>query len=304
MIKKLIRKIINRLFLRKFDDIKVQKGQLFERQLETNLKKINSLNETYFKVFSQDFEDGIIQFFLKSLNIKNVKFIEIGTQDYSESNTRYIFETMKCEGLIIDPTPDLEKKINSFLRIWKNKMIIHNGYVDTQNIVKLLSKYSFNKNIDLFSLDIDGIDYWILKSLPQKISKILIAEYNPFFGDKYEITAPNIKKFDRFEYHHTGFCWGASLKAIVKLMIEKGYIFVGTNRLNCNAFFINEDYINKIDMKLPDINYLEKYTNAKFNIFNKGNKKNCSFSEIKNNLDDLLIFDINSKKLIKFNDLK
>ena len=194
MLKKLIRKIINRLFLRKFDDIKVQKGQLFERQLEINLKKINSLNETYFKVFSQDFEDGIIQFFLKSLNIENVKFIEIGTQDYSESNTRYIFETMRCEGLIIDPTLDLEKKINSFLRIWKNKMIIHNGYVDTQNVVELLYKYSFNKNIDLFSLDIDGIDYWVLKSLPQKISKILIAEYNPFFGDKYEITAPNIKK--------------------------------------------------------------------------------------------------------------
>ena len=31
MLKKLIRKIIDRLFLRKFDDIKIQKGQLFER---------------------------------------------------------------------------------------------------------------------------------------------------------------------------------------------------------------------------------------------------------------------------------
>ena len=91
-------------FLRKFDDIKIQKGQLFERFLETNLKKINNLNETHFKVFSQDYEDGIIQFFLKSLNIENVKFVEIGTQDYSESNTCYIFETKKCEGLLIDPT--------------------------------------------------------------------------------------------------------------------------------------------------------------------------------------------------------
>ena len=152
------------------------------------------MNETYFKVFSQDYEDGIIQFFLKSLNVENVKFIEIGTQDYSESNTRYIFETMRCEGLLIDPTPNLEQKINSFLRIWKNKIIIHNDYVDAENIVELLSKYSFDKNLDLFSLDIDGIDYWILKSLPPKLSKILVTEYNPFFGDKYEISAPNIKK--------------------------------------------------------------------------------------------------------------
>ncbi len=304
MLKKLIRKIIDRLFLRKFDDIKIQKGQLFERFLEKNLKKINNLNETYFKVFSQDYEDGIIQFFLKSLNVENVKFIEIGTQDYSESNTRYIFETMRCEGLLIDPTPNLEQKINSFLRIWKNKIIIHNDYVDAENIVELLSKYSFDKNLDLFSLDIDGIDYWILKSLPPKLSKILVTEYNPFFGDKYEISAPNIKKFDRFQYHHTGFCWGASLKAIIKLMREKGYIFVGTNRLNVNAFFINEDYINKIKLNIPNINFLEKYTDAKFNIFKKGKKKTHSFSEIKNNLNDLFVYDINSKKLIKFDDLK
>ena len=91
MLKKLIRKILDRLFLRKFDDIKIQKGQLFERQLETNIQNIKNLNETYFKIFSQDYEDGIIQYFLKSLNIQDVKFVEIGTQDYSESNTRYIF---------------------------------------------------------------------------------------------------------------------------------------------------------------------------------------------------------------------
>ena len=59
-------------------------------------------------------------------------------------------------------------------------------------------------------------------------------------------------------------------------MREKGYIFVGTNRLNVNAFFINEDYINKIKLNIPNINFLEKYTDAKFNIFKKG-KKNSFF---------------------------
>ena len=79
---------------------------------------------------------------------------------------------MRCEGLLIDPTPNLEQKINSFLRIWKNKIIIHNDYVDAENIVELLSKYSFDKNLDLF-LDIDGIDYWILKSYHKKYQKYL-----------------------------------------------------------------------------------------------------------------------------------
>jgi hypothetical protein len=119
MLIKLIRKILDRLFLTKFDDIKIPKGQLFDRQLETNIQNIKDLKETYFKIFSHDYEHGKIQYFLKSLNIQNVTFVQIGTQDYSESNTRYIFETMRCEGLIIDPTPNLEKKIILFSETWK-----------------------------------------------------------------------------------------------------------------------------------------------------------------------------------------
>ena len=66
---------------------------------------------------------------------------------------------------------------------------------------------------------------------------------------------PIYKKTDRFQYHHTGFCWGIS-KSNYSINEKKGYIFIGTNRLNCNAFFINEDYINKIELEIPDINYL------------------------------------------------
>ena len=70
---------------------------------------------------------------------------------------------MKCEGLIIDPYPELEKKVGSILRLWKNNLKIHNDFIDGENINSVLEKYSFKKNIDLFSLDIDGIDYWVLK---------------------------------------------------------------------------------------------------------------------------------------------
>jgi len=151
MLKRLIRKILDRLFLRKFDDIKIQKGQIFEKHLDQNLKNIKSLNETYFKVFSQDTEDGIIQYFLKALKIDDVKFVEIGTQDYSESNTRYIYETMRCEGLIIDPTQNLNQKINSILRVWKNKMSIHNDYSSiifaANNYDKQSKKIVFNNKI-------------------------------------------------------------------------------------------------------------------------------------------------------------
>ena len=51
--------------------------------------------------------------------------------------------------------------------------------------------------LDLFSLDIDGIDYWILEKMPQNFSKIAVLEYNPLFGAELEITVPNIDNFSR-----------------------------------------------------------------------------------------------------------
>lgn len=302
MLKKLIRKILNRLFLRKFDDIKVQKGQLFERHLEQNLNKITTIEETFFKVFSQDYEDGIIQYLIKSLSLKNIKFVEIGTQDYSESNTRYIFETMRCEGLIIDPTPNLKKKINSFLRTWKNTLTIHNDFINSNNVVEIIEKNSFEKNLDIFSLDIDGIDYWILEKLPKKIAKIFIIEYNPYFGSKKEICAPNIEYFDRFKYHSTGFCWGASLKAIIKLMKQKGYTFIGTNNLNVNSFFVQDEFINKIGFNLPNLNDLSKHTEVKFNLLKNKNGRLVSLNEVYNDIQNINVYNLNKQKLMPFNE--
>jgi len=303
MIKKLIRKLLDRLFLRKFDDIKIQKGQLFEKYLDNNLKNIKKLEQAYFKVFSQDNEDGIIQYLLKSFELETVKFVEIGTQDYSESNTRYIFETRRCEGLIIDPFPDLEKKIDSILRIWKNKLSIHNEFINSENINKVLEKYSFEKNIDIFSIDIDGIDFWVLNSLPSQISKIFIIEYNPFFGAEKEISVPNIKNFERLKYDPTGICFGASLKAIIKLMEQKGYVFVGTNRLNVNSFFVLKELIDKINIQLPNVNNLDEFTDSKINIINTGAGRFKSISDIKENIKNLEVVDLKLNQRIKLNEI-
>jgi hypothetical protein len=304
IIKQVFRKIFNKIFLRNLDDIKVQKGKIFEQKIQEKLNNFKNLNEVYFKVFSQDFEDGILQYLLKSLKILNVKFVEIGTQDYSESNTRYIFETMRCDGLIIDPYPNLKKKVKSFCKIWQNNLKIHNNYINSKNINKTLKKYSFDKDIDIFSVDIDGIDYWILNEIKPKISKIFIVEYNPYFGPQKEITAPNINKFDRFEYHYSGFCWGASLKAIINLMKRKGYYFIGTNRLNCNAFFILKELINKINIKLPNTKNLKDFTDAKFIVLKDKNNKNTAPQNIKNDLSKVIVYDLKKKILNSFEKIK
>ena len=210
---------------------------------------------------------------------------------------------MRCEGLIIDPYPNLEKEINKILRVWKNKLKIHNDFVNSENINEILKQNSFNKDLDLFSIDIDGIDYWVLEKINPKISKIFVIEYNPYFGSNLEISAPNLEKFDRFKYHPSGLCWGASLKAIINLMKKKGYTFIGSNRLNCNSFFILNELLDKFNLNLPSIDNLSEFTDVKFNVLKTKDKKYVSFSDIKNDIKNLEVFDLITNKMVKFDEI-
>jgi len=250
----IIRKMSN------FDEINFKIGCSHFNLIKNYYPKIKNFSETSYKVYSQNGEDGFIDFLLFSLNIDKPKFIEIGVGTYKECNTRFLFERTGPEGLVIDYIKDLEKNVKKNIRFWKGDLTIVNELINTENIINILEQNNFHKEIDLFSLDIDGIDYWILDKLPENFSKICIIEYNSIFGDELEITVPNEINFTRKEYHFSHLCYGMSLKALIRKMNEKGFIFVGSNEFNNNAFFIQKKYQSNLNINLPDTNNLKKFT--------------------------------------------
>jgi len=62
-----------------------------------------------------------------------------------------------------------------------------------------------------------------------------------------EITIPNIDNFNRTKYHYSNLCFGASLKALIKLMKKKNYVFLGTDLHSINAFFVQKKYLFTIN---------------------------------------------------------
>ena len=102
------------------------------------------------------------------------------------------------------------------------------------------------------------------EKMPQNFSKIAVLEYNPLFGAELEITVPNIDNFSRTQYHYSNLCFGASLKAIVNLMKSKGFVFMGVNKNCINAFFINIDEIQNINLEKPDDQDLSYFTNSNY----------------------------------------
>jgi len=302
-IKKIIKFLISLLkSQRELDNIKIQIARNFFLNLRLNLKNIKDIEQVFYKVFSQNDEDGIIQYLLYSLKIKNPKFVEIGTENYSESNTRYIYETSYCDGLIIDGHKNLKGEISKYLPLYKGNLKIYNNFIEPESIIEILKKNNFDKDLDIFSIDIDGIDYWVIKELPNKISKIFIAEYNPYFGPDLEITVPYIKNFNRTNYHYSNLCWGSSLKAIINILKTKGFTFIGSNGLKNNAFFVLNESSNLISLNQPNQNLFE-YTNAKYR---EGRDINNNLTyhnplDVINIIEDCEIIDLkdNQKKKIR-----
>ncbi len=262
-IKEKISYFLSNLFIRNNAHSKYMLGSIFFNQKKKDYHLIKNLDETEYKVFSQTGEDGILNYLISILNISNCKFVEIGVGDYSEANTRYIYENSFSKGLIIDIEKNFKTKVSKHIHLWKGLLDLENVEVKSKNINEILNKHNLSDSLDLFSIDIDGVDYWVINELKNSISKIFVAEYNPTFGCNLEITVPNDENFSRFNAHNSGCYYGASLKAIVSLMDKKGYDFIGTNKLNFNAFFIVKNLSDKFVKLKDNLKNMSSYTEIK-----------------------------------------
>ncbi|MDA7781686.1 hypothetical protein N8926_01365 [Candidatus Pelagibacter sp.] len=225
--------------------------------ISKNYNDITKLEQSECKIFSQNGEDGILDYIITVLKIERPNFIEIGVGSYVEANTRFIYDRFSPKGVIIDIEKNLKNKVFSNINPWKGDLRVIEEKVTTENINIILSK-NCDFDVDIFSLDIDSTDYWILDKLKSNISKIFVAEYNAVFGSKLEVTTPNMKNFNREEYHYSHLCFGMSLRALINIMVKKNYYFIGTNSVKNNAFFVSNDYpIDQYfkNLKIRDIDY-------------------------------------------------
>ena len=229
-----------------------------------NYSNVKNLFEVDYKIFSQNGEDGIIDYLIYNLNLEKPTFLEIGVGDYAESNTRFLFERYNSKGAIVDKINNFQKKVSKHIKLWRGDLKLIETSISCENINNIIYDSGVSKNLDIFSIDIDGIDYWIIDKIPKKISKIFVAEYNPIFGAKKKITVPNLKDFDRTKYHFSNLCYGMSLSALIEIMKKKEFTFLGTNIACNNAFFISNDYLSNINIELPDIQKLDKFINNNF----------------------------------------
>lgn len=223
-----------------FRKLLIQNGRILSELCSG--KPLKSLQDVEFKVFSQFGEDGIIQFLINNVELKESEhcFVEIGVEDYKESNTRFLLENNNWSGYAIDIDKKHMNWINNDQIFWRNEIYAIQLQVNRLNINSFFSTIKF-KDLGLLSIDIDGMDYWIWKSLEVVKPIILIIEWNSLFGKTLPVVVPYDENFRRSEAHYSNNYWGASWTSLINLGIEKGYKFIGSNSAGNNLFFVRSD---------------------------------------------------------------
>ncbi len=214
-------------------------------------KAITSLSEVEFRVFSQWGDDGIIQWLVHNLDLPHETFIEFGVEHYRESCTRFLMMNNNWSGFVMDASLSNIKRIIDSEYFWKFDLTARAAFVDAENINALLAASGFERQVGLLHIDMDGNDYWIWRAIDTISPIIAILEYNSLFGIDRAITIPYQRDFQRTRAHYSNLYFGASLRALYHLSMEKGYAFIGCNSAGNNAYFVRRDKLNDRVRQVP-----------------------------------------------------
>ena len=236
-------------------DSKVSQIQiLLHYQLLRSLRlPLPEFEDTGFRVYSQNDEDGLLLHLFSLLGTGNRVLVDVGFGSPHGANTTNLICNWGWTGLLIEGEEDAATQARQFLDQHKDTWIyppkVIAAWVTAENINDLIQENGISGEIDLFSLDLDGVDYWVWKSLSVVQPRVVLVEYMNMWDSDQSVTVPYRPDFNRFDTHPDYF--GASLSAFTRLGREKGYRLVGCNRYGFNAFFVRSDIGEDVFPEIP-----------------------------------------------------
>lgn len=220
-----------------------------------------------FRVFSQFNEDGILLCLFATLGVRSRIFVEIGSDfcgspvyRIPQNNTLNLAINHDWMGLVIDGNPEhiaaAERFTCSTLSTAGMNPVFRAALVTRENINTLIGSQGIEGEVDLFSLDVDGVDYWLWDALTIIQPRVVVVEYNRLWRTDDAVTVPYAADFvstwGSGDPVRRDF-FGASLPAFVSLGNRKGYRLIGFNIYRNNAVFVlrgvGEEFFPEVDWR-------------------------------------------------------
>ena len=184
---------------------------------------------------SQYGEDGIIEKVMEVVGVRDKWCVEFGSWDGKFcSNTFHLISEESYSAVLIEGNP---KRYKDLLKtfIGNEKVVPINTYVGFEKengLDSILKDTSIPKDFDLLSIDIDGNDYHVWKSVEDYQPKVVLIEFNPTIPKTVEFVQPPDPRLSQ----------GSSLASIAHLAKTKGYELVCTTITN--AVFVDAKFFD------------------------------------------------------------
>lgn len=213
-----------------------------------------------FRVFSQWGEDGILNYLLDTYSLPRPRVVEFGAGNFTECNSRFLVEYRNASAFVVDGRSDLISTVEGMDLRWRSTVIPRHEWITSKNAGSIFKSAQESLGpVDVFSLDVDGIDFWIAKAVDFSQVQVIVVEYNPLFGARYPVSVPSDDGFNRGTKHATWLYYGASLRSWINFFKPLDFAFLGTNRACNNAFFGRIPLPEALGIRLPDIGKLDQY---------------------------------------------
>ncbi|WP_119462013.1 FkbM family methyltransferase [Rhodospirillaceae bacterium SYSU D60014] len=221
---------------------------LMQRRCLTDLLELNRRKNQWLlnyrrDVTSQSGEDGVIEKILELIPNQTEWCVEFGALNGElYSNTYNLIMNRGWSSIQIEGEPAYHKRLQQ-THAGRENVHCLNQYVGLEagsTLDEILAKFPIPKDFDLLSIDIDGCDYHVWRSLKNYRPKIIVIEFNPAIPPHITfVQAPDFRLRE-----------GSSLRAMWELGKELGYTLVCNTF--ANAIFVRTDYAAPFGVETDD----------------------------------------------------
>ncbi len=216
---------------------------------------LSTFDEVEFRAFSQNGEDGILLYIFSLMGSTNKRAVEICAGDGIQCNCANLIINHGWNALLVDGDEANVRAGRAYYsecpdtKWWPPTFV--NAWVLRDNVNSVIRAQAYEGEIDLLSLDMDGMDYWIWEALDCINPRVVVLEYQCIWGPDKSVTVPYDPSFVAEIVDGGANYSGASLAAFVKLGRRKGYRLIGCQRYGFNAFFMRSDIGQDIFPEIP-----------------------------------------------------
>lgn len=200
-----------------------------------------------FKAYSQSDEDGILWYIFSLIGDGSKRCVEICAGNGIECTSANLLLNHGWLGLLVDGDAHNVAAGREFYATSPLTYVypprFEQAWITRASVNEVVSNAGFTEEIDLLTIDLDGVDWWIWDALTVVEPRVVVVEYQDILGPDRCVTVPYADDFDGYAVGSTqglpNFA-GASLAAFAKLGRSRGYRLVAINRYGYNAFFVRD----------------------------------------------------------------